>query len=64
MVYGSSFGQFQSTHPHGVRPSITGSLEIITLVSIHAPAWGATLRIIDDALYSDVSIHAPAWGAT
>ena len=32
---------FQSTHPHGVRP------EVITqatqqIVSIHAPAWGAT----------------------
>ena len=33
-------------------------------VSIHAPAWGATI----DSMYlvglTDVSIHAPAWGAT
>ena len=33
-------------------------------VSIHAPAWGATLTLF----YVDppylVSIHAPAWGAT
>ena len=33
-------------------------------VSIHAPAWGATLN--DDTLVTKttVSIHAPAWGAT
>ena len=33
-------------------------------VSIHAPAWGAT--VIDElALFPrGVSIHAPAWGAT
>ncbi len=34
------------------------------MVSIHAPAWGATWikkNIVDDA---PVSIHAPAWGAT
>ena len=35
------------------------------VVSIHAPAWGATPRsyIIANALNA-VSIHAPAWGAT
>ena len=34
-------------------------------VSIHAPAWGATLgpRLGLGQLYF-VSIHAPAWGAT
>ena len=33
-------------------------------VSIHAPAWGATLMLCH--FYNDiqVSIHAPAWGAT
>ena len=33
-------------------------------VSIHAPAWGATItgRASHDSV--DVSIHAPAWGAT
>ena len=34
------------------------------LVSIHAPAWGATEGpglTLDEFL---VSIHAPAWGAT
>ena len=34
------------------------------IVSIHAPAWGATQR--DGLLrsFDAVSIHAPAWGAT
>ncbi len=34
------------------------------LVSIHAPAWGATgkLYLLDEIVL--VSIHAPAWGAT
>ena len=34
------------------------------MVSIHAPAWGATA--CEDAVktQSGVSIHAPAWGAT
>ena len=34
------------------------------LVSIHAPAWGATLLILKVRLPALVSIHAPAWGAT
>jgi len=33
-------------------------------VSIHAPAWGATLRLGGKEEVGDVSIHAPAWGAT
>jgi len=33
-------------------------------VSIHAPAWGATLRRRSVPLLPTVSIHAPAWGAT
>ena len=34
------------------------------LVSIHAPAWGATITSPKFIGTSDVSIHAPAWGAT
>ena len=34
------------------------------LVSIRAPAWGATLRIATVADIDWVSIRAPAWGAT
>ncbi len=34
------------------------------IVSIHAPAWGATRKPISGADKPTVSIHAPAWGAT
>ena len=34
------------------------------MVSIHAPAWGATDFKIRVSNASTVSIHAPAWGAT
>ena len=33
-------------------------------VSIHAPAWGATLFLKTLGGPNHVSIHAPAWGAT
>ena len=33
-------------------------------VSIHAPAWGATILFISLSSLLNVSIHAPAWGAT
>ena len=33
-------------------------------VSIHAPAWGATVEMRYDREHREVSIHAPAWGAT
>ncbi len=33
-------------------------------VSIHVPAWGATLLTFDAETWGVVSIHAPAWGAT
>ena len=34
------------------------------MVSIHAPAWGATDSSLRFAAMRFVSIHAPAWGAT
>ena len=34
------------------------------IVSIHAPAWGATTAAAAVLLRLSVSIHAPAWGAT
>ena len=42
------------------------SLDEVTelLVSIHAPAWGATFIPVFPKATSPVSIHAPAWGAT
>ena len=39
-------------------------MEYETEVSIHAPAWGATIIAIEGATFFFVSIHAPAWGAT
>ena len=33
-------------------------------ISIHAPAWGATLSAEIQRLARSISIHAPAWGAT
>ena len=33
-------------------------------VSIHAPAWGATIENAIRLTKEQVSIHAPAWGAT
>ena len=36
--------KFQSTHPHGVRRQENMRLREKILISIHAPAWGATSR--------------------
>ena len=33
-------------------------------ISIHAPAWGATILSIKAIPSICISIHAPAWGAT
>ena len=57
--------KFQSTHPRGVRHSAAAPTEGDLVVSIHAPAWGATHSEVVHRLYIRlVSIHAPAWGAT
>ena len=37
---------FQSTLPHGERPAFRFSLALLFLISIHAPAWGATTRLL------------------
>ena len=34
------------------------------MISIHAPAWGATSTSLTGRGESNISIHAPAWGAT
>ena len=54
--------EFRSTRPHGARQRRTDWL--VTYVSIHAPAWGATAHSMSDTRDEYVSIHAPAWGAT
>ena len=43
---------FQSTHPRGVRPDLAGVLFPKAVVSIHAPAWGATPAQNSSASYS------------
>ena len=35
---------FQSTHPRGVRLVSGEAITPVVAVSIHAPAWGATLQ--------------------
>ena len=40
-------------------------LPVPQFISIHAPAWGATLRMaVNLSAAGLISIHAPAWGAT
>ena len=38
--------------------------DLIAYISIHAPAWGATLVQKAHGREFIISIHAPAWGAT
>ncbi len=56
--------KFQFTHPRGVRRLVVGIGCEGGLVSIHAPAWGATYSMVRKYFCNLVSIHAPAWGAT
>ena len=55
---------FQFTLPHGERPCLRRSASARPRVSIHAPAWGATIIEAKLQCEAEVSIHAPAWGAT
>ncbi len=55
---------FQSTRPRGARLSRLLSPVAGARVSIHAPAWGATVLVVQGKDTASVSIHAPAWGAT
>jgi len=56
--------RFQSTRPRGARLSYLLYFEPFEVVSIHAPAWGATAACFRPRRRGCVSIHAPAWGAT
>ena len=55
---------FQSTHLRGVRQKRTGQYGDTLIVSIHAPARGATQGMTLVGAREVVSIHAPARGAT
>ena len=56
--------EFQSTRPRGARLEIIPDNASRHIVSIHAPAWGATCGLLSGRNGQPVSIHAPAWGAT
>ena len=64
VIYSASRARFQSTHPHGVRPKTMRRAARKHSISIHAPAWGATILRLPSPLLLQISIHAPAWGAT
>src|SRR6266545_2635841 len=55
---------FQSTPPHGERRRPVHPAPPHHLVSIHAPARGATASVAPVSSFPIVSIHAPARGAT
>ena len=55
---------FQSTLPRGERRTKNGNKFKITIISIHAPARGATDDDDDQDDDDYISIHAPARGAT
>ena len=38
--------------------------ESFSLISIHAPTWGATFELLAPLSHIGISIHAPTWGAT
>ncbi len=56
--------QFQSTLPRRERPSLTLICPVLFIISIHAPAKGATKNDITNLGGYLISIHAPAKGAT
>ena len=61
---GRSFCRFQSTRPRGARRAAHHRQAGRSLISIHAPAWGATRHNAFCRRLVSISIHAPAWGAT
>ena len=58
------FPAFQSTRPRGARRHIIRQIREVRVVSIHAPARGATTFFYSQGQCFEVSIHAPARGAT
>ena len=55
---------FQSTRPRGARPLPVGVCLHARVISIHAPAWGATAWLDGKFRLAHISIHAPTRGAT
>ena len=61
---GTGVTLFQSTLPQGERLYNGKSPNQRAVISIHAPAGGATRYIITCTFFFNISIHAPAGGAT
>ena len=55
---------FQFSPPRGGRPKGDGSRDFDLLISILAPAWGASLDSLQNSVSVNISILAPAWGAS
>ena len=55
---------FQFALPHGERQHPDAQMRAEGIVSIRAPAWGATRAGHRRPGRDEVSIRAPAWGAT
>ena len=64
MSAGANHLPFQSTLPRRERPYLPLCLCQKFLISIHAPAKGATASMLIPLARSKISIHAPAKGAT
>ncbi len=62
--YRAGYHGFQSTHPRGVRRPLYIARVQCNVISIHAPARGATRSEHFFKLRGVISIHAPARGAT
>ena len=56
--------EFQFALPHGERLNRRILKNVERVVSIRAPAWGATYPADSSRFEQVVSIRAPAWGAT
>ena len=59
----SIFSLFQSTLPRRERHGVE-IMKVISKISIHAPAKGATIYTDGEPYIRVISIHAPAKGAT
>ena len=56
--------QFQSTLPRGERRDTFLNIDMMVIISIHAPTRGATKDYVPKATPDAISIHAPTRGAT
>ena len=55
---------FNPRTPVGCDPACRSTHRAVHGISIHAPQWGATLRLAECCVMVCISIHAPQWGAT